>query len=77
MSSPTSADEMEVARRRMRHLAPWRVTPVPAVHVAAKPYPQPPMDAAAKERCKRLALRVLAVQMIEAWRSSEPSPGAG
>ena len=26
------ADELEIARRRMQHLAPWKVTAVPMIH---------------------------------------------
>lgn len=28
------ADDLDVARRRMRHLAPWLVEPLPAMHAA-------------------------------------------
>ena len=36
MIARSAADEMTVARRRMKHLAPWRIEPLPAVHVAAR-----------------------------------------
>jgi hypothetical protein len=51
----------------MKHLAPWRIEPVPAVHVAARaPAAPPPMSGEARERCKRIALNVLALQMVAA-----------
>lgn len=66
------ANEFKVARRRMRHLAPWNVTPVPAMHFAvtrantsrASITPQ------LRERCERLASKVLAVHMHEAVAKS-------
>jgi len=69
-----SRDETETARRRMKHLAPWRIEPVPAVHVAARDRLAPaPMSGAARERCKRIALNVLAIQ-IAAAGSGSPLP---
>ena len=67
-----SANEFKVARRRMRHLAPWNVTPVPAMQFAvtrantsrASITPQ------LRERCERLASKVLAVHMHEAVAKS-------
>lgn len=57
-------DDMETARKRMRHLAPWRVAPVPMrSHTAAAPPTKP--CAANAERCRRLAFQVLAVQMAQ------------
>ena len=60
--------ELETARRRMRHLAPWHVTPVPmqavtrAVHAAK--------SSGTSEERRRLALQVLAVQMVQATSTS-------
>jgi len=70
-----SRDETETARRRMKHLAPWRIEPVPAVHVAARDRLAPaPMSGAARERCKRIALNVLAIQIAGA---GSPLPDLG
>ena len=68
-----SRDETETARRRMKHLAPWRVEPVPAVHVAARAALAPPMSGEARARCKQIALNVLALQ-IAAAGSGSPLP---
>jgi hypothetical protein len=62
----SAADEITVARRRMKHLAPWRIEPVPAVHVAARSAAAPPLSDESKERYRRVALNVLAMQMAEA-----------
>jgi hypothetical protein len=66
MKPERPADETEIARRRMKHLAPWRIEPVPAVHAAAQSRPVAPLSDEARERCKRVALNVLAMQMAEA-----------
>ena len=69
-------DELETARRRMRHLAPWHVTPVPmysstgAVRAAKS-------GGTGEERRRRLALQVLAVQMAQARSTSALSWGDG
>lgn len=55
-------DEIKIARRRMRHLAPWNVKPLPVMH-SVFGTPGEPLSAAARERSRRLALQVLAVQM--------------
>jgi hypothetical protein len=86
MKSPTrsprmfplsTADEMTVARRRMKHLAPWRIEPVPAVHVAARSRPWAPLTGESKERYRRVALNVLAMQMAEAASWSPPASVMG
>jgi len=56
----------------MRHLAPWNVKPLPAMHSASGAAGEP-MSATAHERSRRLAMRVLAVQLWHttatgAWR---------
>jgi hypothetical protein len=58
------ADDLETARRRMKHLAPWHVAPLPQTQLAraARTAP-PPLGSAEHARRKRLALQVLAVQM--------------
>lgn len=69
-----SRDETETARRRMKHLAPWRVEPVPAVHVAARdPLAPVPMSGETRARCKQIALNVLVLQ-IAAAGSGGPLP---
>lgn len=55
-------DEIKIARRRMRHLAPWNVKPLPVMH-SVSGTPGEPLSAAARERSRRLALQILAVQM--------------
>lgn len=55
-------DEIKIARRRMRHLAPWNVKPLPVMH-SVFGTPGEPLSAAARERSRRVALQVLAVQM--------------
>jgi hypothetical protein len=77
MSPLSAADEMTVARRRMKHLAPWRIEPVPAVHVAARSHPAAPLSGESKERYRRVALNVLAMQMAEAASWSPPAPAMG
>jgi len=60
--NPSSEDEITIARRRMRHLAPWRVEPLPIMHSAIGR----PTKALSTEQLavsERLALQVLAVQM--------------
>ena len=62
------ADDMETARKRMRHLAPWRVAPVPIQSITAAAPAK--THGANEERCRRLALQVLAVQMAQARAKS-------
>jgi hypothetical protein len=73
----SAADEMTVARRRMKHLAPWRIEPIPAVHVAARSPAAAPLTGESKERYRRVALNVLAMQMAEAASWSPPTPAMG
>ena len=64
-----SADDIKVARRRMRHLAPWNVEPLPVMHSVAGTPLEPPSKEA-RERGHELALQVLAVHM---WHASTTS----
>jgi len=57
--------ELETARRRMRHLAPWHIAPVP-LRGARGAAQRPASRGASEERCRHLALQVLAVQMAQA-----------
>lgn len=57
--------ELETARRRMRHLAPWHIAPVPLRSVTGAAQ-RAPSRGASEERCRHLALQVLAVQMAQA-----------
>jgi len=59
------ADDIAIARQRMRNLAPWNVAPLPAMH-AAGGTPDMPLTPAEHERNEQLALAVLAVQMWHA-----------
>ena len=61
-------DELETARRRMRHLAPWHVTPVP-VQSATGAIRAAKSGGIGEERRRRLAFQVLAVQMAQAQSS--------
>lgn len=62
-------NDLEIACRRMRHLAPWNVRPIPMMHsVAGKP--DRPITAGQRERSKRLAMKVLAVQISQASATS-------
>lgn len=65
-----AADDLGTARKRMRHLAPWNVRPLPTMHSAGgKPADLLTLDE--RERAKQVALRVLAVQMYQAAAHSE------
>ncbi len=68
--SPVSpADDIKIARQRMRHLAPWNVEPLPVMHSVAGAPMEPPSEEA-RERGRRLALQVLAVHMWHAAATS-------
>lgn len=58
-------DELETARRRMRHLAPWHVAPVPLRGTRLTALPAKSRGAS-EERCRKLSLQILAVQMARA-----------
>ena len=62
-------DELEIARRRMRHLAPWHVAPMPMRSVTRAASPAK-LETVGEDRCRDLALRVLAVQMALAKTTS-------
>lgn len=64
--SPTApADDIVIARRRMRHLAPWDIKPLPVMHAVAGASEES-LSPAQRERTKEIALRVLAVHMWQA-----------
>lgn len=59
------ADDIVVARRRMRHLAPWDIKPLPVMHSAtgsSDGLPPPQQN----ERTKERGLQLLAVHMWQA-----------
>jgi hypothetical protein len=56
-------DDLEIARRRMKHLAPWHVEPMPMPLRPATAPGASPVSGAAKARHERVALQVLALQM--------------
>ena len=58
----TLADDLTIARRRMRHLLPWHVEPLPVMHFAIA-HATEPIATEQRERIEQLALQVLAVQM--------------
>ncbi|MDE1904024.1 MAG: hypothetical protein KGI46_09230 [Alphaproteobacteria bacterium] len=62
-------DDIEIARQRMRHLAPWNVEPLPLMH-SVDGAPMPPPSADVRERRRQLALQILAVQMWHAKATS-------
>lgn len=72
MARLQSTNEFKVAGQRMRHLAPWNVKPVPAMHfaVARVSTPRVSITSQQRERCERLAYKVLAVHMHEAVAKS-------
>lgn len=65
----SSAEEIKIARQRMRNLVPWNVEPLPVMHSVAGT-PSEPLTREARERNRRLALQVLAVHM---WHASATS----
>jgi len=63
-SDDKAADDIVVARRRMWHLAPWDIKPLPIMHsVAGSPGESPPPGG---ERGRELKFHLLAVHMSEA-----------
>jgi hypothetical protein len=62
-------DYLGIAGQRVRHLARWNVQPVPMIQ-AAPAGADNPTSAAEKERCKRLALKVLGLHMDYAQPTS-------
>lgn len=60
-----AADDLRGARRRMRHLAPWNVRPLPKMH-SANGKPSEPPTSEERKQSEQLALQVLAVQMRQA-----------
>lgn len=68
-SAVVTTNDIKIARQRMRHLAHWNVEPVPAMHSAAGTLSEPLGDDA-RERLRRIALRILAVQM---WHTTARS----
>jgi hypothetical protein len=57
-------NDLKIARRRIRHLAPWNVRPVPMMHsVRHKPTDQ---TSDQPDRTKQVALKVLALHMSQA-----------
>ena len=64
-SAAGAANDLKIANRRMRHLAPWNVKPLPMMHSAAgKPIDR--VAPALRERSAQLARQVLAVHMRDA-----------
>jgi hypothetical protein len=62
-------DDLEIARRRMRHLVRWNVQPVPMIRASCAAATNP-VSAAENERCKDTALKVLGLHMDGARRTS-------
>lgn len=59
------ADDIVVARRRMRHLVPWDIRPLPVMHSVAGASDES-RSPEQRERTKEIALQVLAVHMWQA-----------
>ncbi|HUZ75403.1 MAG TPA: hypothetical protein VMU87_20660 [Stellaceae bacterium] len=59
-------DAIENVRRRMRHLAPWHIEPVPMVSRGSHAATDEALTDEARQRLARLSLQVLAVQMRNA-----------
>jgi hypothetical protein len=68
-SSLLPADDIKIARQRMRHLVPWNVEPLPLMHSVAGA-PMEPLSKEARERGRQLAWQVLAVHMWHAAATS-------
>jgi len=60
---PAVTEDLETARRRMKHLAPWHVAPMPQTQIAHTGAVSGPVSSAEQARRKQLALQVLALQM--------------
>lgn len=56
------ADDLVVVRRRLRHLAPLDIKPLPMMHAVAGRSDEPPLPEHS-ERNREIALYVLAIQM--------------
>lgn len=63
--SAAPADDIVVARRRMRHLVPWDIKPLPVMHSVAGASDES-LSPEQRERTKEIALQVLAVHMWQA-----------
>jgi hypothetical protein len=64
-----AADDLAIARRRMRHLAPWHVEPLPAMHSVIGG-PGEPLSVDQREHDRELGLQMLAIHM---WLASAQS----
>jgi hypothetical protein len=58
------ADDLRIARRRMRHLAPWKVTAVPMIRSAQGKVSEPTTPG--NQFANKWALQVLAMHMSQA-----------
>jgi hypothetical protein len=66
-----AVDDIWIARKRMRHLLPWNVKPLPVMHFAASSTAvAKPRSEESTRRVRHLAMQVLAVQM---WHASARS----
>lgn len=64
-------EDIQIARKRMRHLLPWNVKPLPVMHFAASSTAvAKPRSEESERRVRHLAMQVLAVQM---WHASARS----
>lgn len=61
----SAVNDLRSARKRMRHLLPWNVRPLPTMHTAGGT-PADLLTLDERKRAKQVALRVLAVQMCQA-----------
>lgn len=68
-TSELADDYLTIARRRMRHLAAWRVEPLPTMH-AAIGHPTKALSTEQRTLNEHLAIQVLAVQM---WLTNSQS----
>ena len=60
------ADDLVVARHRMRNLAPWDIKPLPMMHSVAGASDESPLPREQRERTRQLGLQLLAVHMWQA-----------
>jgi len=64
------AEDLETARRRMQHLAPWHVAPLPQTQIAQAGAAAASVGATERARRRRLALQVPALPMGQARPTS-------
>lgn len=62
-------DDLEIAKRRMKHLAPWNVAPMPMAQLASNAVESAPVSDETRMSRQRVAMRVMALQMAYVQRA--------